>query len=92
MGAEMKVSRRTDRRDVLAIALVVAGMLVGIAGLRGQTQEPAKPASENVPAVQTNTVIQTESRVVLVDAVVTDKKGKYISGPDAGGLQGLRRQ
>ena len=79
MGAEMKVSRRTDRKDVLAIALVVAGMLVGIAGLRGQTQEPAKPASENVQAVPTNTVIQTESRVVLVDAVVTDKKGKYIS-------------
>ena len=29
---------------------------------------------------QTGTIIQTETRVVLVDAVVTDKKGGYVSG------------
>src|SRR5882757_9934828 len=47
--------------------------------LRSQNPEPAKP---DVPAQQqsvaTTPVIRTESRVVLVDAVVTDKKGNYV--------------
>ena len=47
--------------------------------LRAQAPEPAKPEP---PAQQqplaTAPVIRAESRVVLVDAVVTDKKGNYV--------------
>ena len=39
-------------------------------GLPGRAQEVAKTA--------TPTVIRTETRVVLVDSVVTDKKGNYV--------------
>ena len=35
-------------------------------------------AAGTVAAVAQDNVIRTESRVVLVDAVVTDKKGKYV--------------
>jgi len=42
--------------------------------------EPSKPAPANEPVAATAPVpvIKTESRIVLVDAVVTDKKGNYI--------------
>jgi VWFA-related protein len=42
--------------------------------------EPPKPAAANEQAAATAPVpvIKTESRIVLVDAVVTDKKGNYI--------------
>jgi len=42
-----------------------------------QTPEPPKPEAQQQP-VATSPVIRTESRVVLVDAVVTDKKGNYV--------------
>src|SRR5262245_5883734 len=41
---------------------------------RAAAQEPQKP-------VDSGTVIKTETRVVLVDAVVTDKKGAYVRDP-----------
>src|SRR5271170_229893 len=44
-----------------------------------QGQDASKPANSSGQAVPTNTVIKTESRVVLVDAVVTDKKGHYVT-------------
>jgi hypothetical protein len=57
--------------------------------LRAQNSEPAKPeAPAQQQPVATSPVIRTESRVVLVDAVVTDKKGNYVHE----GFQGLRRQ
>jgi VWFA-related protein len=44
-----------------------------------QNPEPAKPeAQAQQQPVATSPVIRTESRVVLVDAVVTDKKGNYV--------------
>ncbi|HTA58671.1 MAG TPA: VWA domain-containing protein [Candidatus Baltobacteraceae bacterium] len=44
-----------------------------------QNPEPAKPeAQAQQQPVATTPVIRTESRVVLVDAVVTDKKGNYV--------------
>jgi len=48
--------------------------------LRAQAPEPRKPAAETEQAAATAPlpVIKTESRIVLVDAVVTDKKGNYI--------------
>jgi hypothetical protein len=40
-------------------------------------QEPANPPNVNAAQTPVNGgVISTESRIVLVDAVVTDKKGK----------------
>ena len=70
------------------LAMFIFAAAVGAGGARGQ--EPAKPAEVKPveakpvdPAAQqpmaTAPVIRTESRVVLVDAVVTDKKGHYIS-------------
>src|ERR1700742_900701 len=51
----------------------------------GQVPDPAtvaapQDASKNVPAPppQGETVIRKESKLVLVDAVVTDKKGNYL--------------
>ena len=43
-----------------------------------RSQEPAKPEDTNTQAVANGGVIHTESRIVLVDAVVTDKKGNYV--------------
>jgi VWFA-related protein len=49
------------------------------APLRAQNSEPAKPeAAAQQQPIATSQVIRTESRVVLVDAVVTDKKGNYV--------------
>jgi len=61
----------------MGLAMVLAGVGGGL-GLRAQTQEPAKPAAAD-QAAPTNTVLRTESREVLVDAVVTDKKGHYVT-------------
>jgi hypothetical protein len=51
-------------------------------GARAQAPDAAKPATPptagNEPAMPTGAVIRTESRIVLVDAVVMDKKGKYV--------------
>jgi VWFA-related protein len=43
-----------------------------------QDQTPAAAAAAPEAAQQSGTVIKKESRLVLVDAVVTDKKGKYV--------------
>ncbi|MEI9970958.1 MAG: VWA domain-containing protein [Ignavibacteriota bacterium] len=53
----------------LRIAAVVTAILSG--GVPSWTQEVSKTA--------TPTVIRTETRVVLVDSVVTDKKGNYVT-------------
>ena len=70
------------------MGLAMAVLVLGAAGLRAQSQSPApaqsqapaaQPSTGSEQAVQSNSVIKTESRVVLVDAVVTDKKGHYIT-------------
>ncbi|MGB7848459.1 MAG: VWA domain-containing protein, partial [Candidatus Acidiferrum sp.] len=63
----------------VAMALFLTGVTIGGGAVWAQTQEPAKPAAGTEQAVPTGNVIRTESRVVLVDAVVTDKKGHYIT-------------
>jgi len=65
----------------LVLALSLASLTPGAGSLAAQTQETAKPASatDQAKPVQSNTVIRAESRIVLVDAVVTDKKGHYIT-------------
>src|SRR5215469_8617258 len=58
-------------------ALAAAGGILWLAAV-ARAQEPARPTTltEQTPPVAP--VIKTESRIVLVDTVVTDKKGNYI--------------
>jgi len=44
---------------------------------RAQSSPPPPPA-QDAPVQQSPVVIKTESKLVLVDAVVTDKKGNYV--------------
>ncbi len=67
-------------------AVALSGMLLGAQGARAQAQstppaqEKAKPTAAAPPQpVPTNDVIRTESKLVLVDTVVTDKKGHYVT-------------
>jgi VWFA-related protein len=63
------------------LMLAVSGIAVSCPLVRAQAPpEPPKPAATNEQAAATAPVpvIKTESRIVLVDAVVTDKKGNYI--------------
>jgi len=61
-----------------AVALFLAGGAFGGGKICGQSQEPAKPAAGTEQAVAVAPVIRAESRIVLVDTVVTDKKGNYV--------------
>lgn len=63
------------------LMFTVGGIALLCPVLRAQApSEPPKPAATNEEAAATAPlpVIKTESRIVLVDAVVTDKKGNYI--------------
>src|SRR6185437_1165681 len=59
-------------------------LLVLVAGwfalpLRAQTPQPAPAQSPTSQAASTSTpIIRTETRLVLVDTIVTDKKGNYL--------------
>jgi VWFA-related protein len=53
-------------------------LLTGILCLAGVLSAQQNPQPNAQTPVDTGTVIRTETRVVLVDAVVTDKKGGYI--------------
>src|SRR5580700_9498716 len=67
----------TKHQMLLALGLFVLPAFPS--ALRAQNAEPAKPeAPAQQQPVATSPVIRAESRVVLVDAVVTDKKGNYI--------------
>src|SRR5580704_2882701 len=67
----------TKHQMLLALGLFVLAAFPS--PLRAQNAEPAKPeAPAQQQPVATSPVIRTESRVVLVDAVVTDKKGNYV--------------
>ena len=67
----------TKHQVPLALALLVLAATPSL--LRAQNPELAKPeAPAQQQPVATTPVIRTESRVVLVDAVVTDKKGNYV--------------
>src|SRR5258708_6579903 len=68
---------RTNPRILLTLCLFTVAAFP--APLRAQNSEPAKPeAAAQQQPIATSPVIRTESRVVLVDAVVTDKKGNYV--------------
>jgi hypothetical protein len=81
MGAFMNVARKNGIWRFAGL-WVVAGLLAGAQGSQPQAQsqtQEAKPDAGAGQAVPTNSVIKTESRIVLVDAVVTDKKGHYVT-------------
>jgi len=66
----MKTSRGTGNWSALSRILACVGFLFPLAA---QQQQPAPPAQPAAP-----TVFHTETRLVPVDVVVTDKKGSYI--------------
>lgn len=67
----------TKHQVLLAVGLLA--LSASPACVRAQSSEPAKPeAQAQQQPIPTSTVIRAESRVVLVDAVVTDKKGNYV--------------
>jgi len=72
----MKTEERGHPAAKRIVALTAAGVLAIVAMARAQ--EPAKPAAEGEQAPPVAPVIKTESRIVLVDTVVTDKKGNYV--------------
>ncbi len=70
-------SHRTSRG--IAKAFLAIGMLAlpGICFAQ-QPPAPAQNAQATDDAVRAGTVIRRESKLVLIDAVVTDKKGNYV--------------
>jgi VWFA-related protein len=67
---------RTIRR---AAWLAVGAMILAPVPLRGQGQPAPPPPQAAAPAEQQSAVmIKKESKLVLVDSVVTDKKGNYV--------------
>ncbi len=78
MGDNMRPEEKFIAPNNRLAAALLLGMCAWGTALAAQNQEPAKPAPADQQAVATGTVIRTESRVVLVDAVVTDKKGNYV--------------
>ena len=69
--------KRGNPASTRIAALAGAGFLALVAGVT-RSQEPAKPATTTEQTPPVAPVIKTESRIVLVDTVVTDKKGNYI--------------
>src|SRR5215469_16032529 len=55
-----------------------AAMLSLPVGVKAQAPPQPPPPQDAAPAQETGVVIKRESKLVLVDAVVTDKKGKYV--------------
>src|SRR5580658_5287386 len=61
--------------QVLTTRLLLAALISGGVSLYAQDTQGQQPAQ---PPANTGTVIKTETRLVVVDAVVTDKKDNYV--------------
>ncbi len=72
--------RTSSIQKIRWAACLAAGAMVLIpAPARGQGQPAAPPPQAAAPAEQTSgAMIKKESKLVLVDSVVTDKKGNYV--------------
>jgi VWFA-related protein len=75
----------TDRMNArTGLSLIVAATLLCVGAPRSRaqaaSQEQAAPAAATPPPAEQQpvAVIKKESRLVLVDAIVTDKKGNYV--------------
>ena len=75
------VTHRNFSRTIQFAAAMTAALLFGdVLSVRAQ-QPPAPPppqAPQAAPAEPSGVVIKKETKLVLVDAVVTDKKGNYV--------------
>ncbi len=76
------ITRRNLMRTRLAVTTTAAllyGLFGGVHSVRAQQQPAPPPPQASAPAdQQAVAVIKKEAKLVLVDAVVTDKKGNYI--------------
>src|SRR5207248_6584617 len=76
------ITRRNLMRTRLAVTTTAAllyGLFGGVHSVRAQQQPAPPPPQASAPAdQQVVAVIKKEAKLVLVDAVVTDKKGNYI--------------
>ena len=71
---------RNFLRTIQVGALMTAALLFGNVAAE-RAQQPPAPAPQTpqaAPAESAGVVIKKETKLVLVDAVVTDKKGKYV--------------
>ena len=66
-----------SRNRFLSVAALSMGSFLAV-GIRAQDAPKPPSANDQAPANAPLPVIKTESRIVLVDAVVTDKKGNYV--------------
>lgn len=75
----MKTKQSRGRITWGFLALIAVGAsCFSLARLAGQTQQPQPPAPASAADAGQQPVIKAESRLVLVDTVVTDKKGNYV--------------
>src|SRR5947208_9692742 len=76
------ITRRNLMRTRLGVTTTAAflyGLFGSVHSVRGQQQPAPPPPQASAPAdQQAVAVIKKEAKLVLVDAVVTDKKGNYI--------------
>jgi len=74
----MNMTTRKLFNPRLPFAIVVVSLFVSLPGLAQDAPVPAPAATTETQALQVSPTIKKESRLVLVDTVVTDKKGKYL--------------
>src|SRR5215472_16038219 len=74
------VTPRNCLRTIQFGAAITAAMLFGNVspGRAQQPPAPPPPAAQAAPAEPSGVVIKKETKLVLVDAVVIDKKGNYV--------------
>ena len=81
MGVVMKNTNNRGRTTWgLLAAMAVAASCVFFAKVQGQTPPAQSPPAQTpaTDAAQQQPVVKVESKLVLVDTIVTDKKGNYI--------------
>ncbi|HEX4545454.1 MAG TPA: VWA domain-containing protein [Candidatus Acidoferrum sp.] len=73
-------TRKNFTRNIRETGLLAAALVCLAPALSWAQEEPLPPPPQAVPttAQQPVVVIRKESKLVLVDAVVTDKKGNYV--------------
>src|SRR5262245_10555569 len=80
MGENMKTQRSYSRIFWLAgaVTTLLLGSLLSARAQEPPAQQPAPPPTASASDQQPAAVIRKETKLVLVDAVVTDKKGNYV--------------
>jgi len=73
----MSLSRGRSLRILAAAPLLLAPMWVASPTI-ARAQQSTPPSTDAQSATDTDNVLRAQSRVVRVDVIVTDKKGKYV--------------